>query len=366
LYGTTYDGGAYGYGSVYELSPSSSGWTRTVLYSFTGGKDGREPSQYEKLIFDTQGNLYGTTITGGQYALGNVFKLTPRKGGGWKESVIYSFHGTPAAYPESGLVLDSAGNLYGTTYGSYTCSAGQCVGTAFELSPTSSGGWHIHTLHRFGLSKDDGLGPVSALAFDPAGNLFGTTYAGGIPNTCYGRVGCGTVFKFTPVSGGGWRYSLIHRFKGHADGDRPYANVVSDLAGNIYGTTAFGGKDGINCAGAPDCGTVFELSPNSNGTWTNTVIHAFASYPTDGADPQDGVILDPAGHVFGTTYIQGAYERGTVFELTSQSSGWQETLLYNFKDQADGGFPIGGLVLDSAGNLYGSTSDHGVVFEITP
>jgi uncharacterized repeat protein (TIGR03803 family) len=373
LYGTTNNGGPEGYGYVYELSPSSYGWTRTILYTFKGGTDGNQPSEYEKLIFDKHGNLYGTTILGGQYALGNVFKLTPRKGGGWTESVIYSFNGAPAAFPESGLIFDSAGNLYGTTYGSYSCRAGTCVGTAFELSPGSSGKWNIHILHQFGVIKNDGIGPLSVLAFDAVGNLYGTTYVGGVPNCGFAQNGCGTVFRLTPASGGGWRYHLIYRFKGDADGDRPYANVITDRAGNVFGTTSLGGKNGAGCvSNAPGCGTVFELSPNSNGTWTHIVIHTFAGYPKDGGDPQDGVIVDQAGHVFGTTSLAGAYEGGVVFELTKQSSGWHETLLYQFKDKADGANPYGGLIFDSEENLYGSglysNGPFGppVVFEVAP
>jgi uncharacterized repeat protein (TIGR03803 family) len=148
--------------------------------------------------------------------------------------------------------------------------------------------------------------------------------------------------------------------------------VVSDVAGNIYGVTAFGGKPGINCSGVPNCGTVFQLSPNSDGTWTNTVLHKFASYPKDGAVPMGGVAVDQAGHVFGTTMLGGPSQRGTVFELTKQSTGWQETTLYNFKGKEDGVSPYAGVMLDTEGNVYGTTlgtSDLvglGVAFKITP
>lgn len=360
LYGTTGDGGAYGFGSVYELSPSSSGWTRTILYSFKGGRDGNQPNLLQRLVFDKHGNLYGTTIDGGPYGVGNVFRLTPQKGGGWTECVIHSFDGAPATNPWSGLIVDSAGNLYGTTYG---------TGTAFELSRTSSGKWKFHILHEFGSrTKNDGSGPLSELAFDPAGNLYGTTYIGGVPDCGVEQIGCGTVFKFTPTSGGGWHYSVIYRFKGGADGDQPRGNVVSDRAGNLYGQTIFGGKNGVDCQDG--CGTAFELSPNSNGTWKHAVIHTFAGYPNDGGNPSSGVTLDPAGHIFAETDIAGAYENGTVFKLKPQSGRWHETLLYSFVDEQDGGFPSGGLALDSAGNLYGTTQDYangpGLVFEVTP
>ena len=374
LYGATYDGGAYGYGSVFELSPSSNGWKETVLYSFKGGTDGSAPSETERLVFDARGNLYGTTVYGGDQSCdagcGVVFELTPHTGRRWAERVIYSFNGLPASAPEAGLIFDAAGNLYGTTYGSYNCSTGICVGTAFELSPTSNGKWNIHILHEFGTGKNDGIGPLSVLAFDPSGNLYGTTYVGGIPNCGFGGNGCGTVFKFTPNAKGSWRYSVIWRFKGGADGDRPYAGVVSDRAGNLYGTTALGGKNGQGCASnAPGCGTVFELLPNSNGTWTQGTIHTFAGYPKDGGLPFDGLVLDRAGNVFGTTHSAGANNLGTVFELSPRSTGWHETLLYNFTRSKVGFFPNAGLILDSAGNLYGTDlgtfNSAGVAFEVT-
>jgi uncharacterized repeat protein (TIGR03803 family) len=360
LYGTTGQGGAYGHGSFFELSPSSKGWTQTVLYSFKGGADGSEPNG--SLVFDAHGNLYGTTSGGGdQSCLGGcgvVFELTPHTGGRWTERVGYGFNGSPASAPEAGLIFDTAGNLYGTTYGSYSCSAGQCVGTAFELSPTSNGKWNIHILHQFGVIKNDGIGPLSVLAFDPFGNLYGTTYVGGVPNCGFAQSGCGTVFKFAPDSKGGWRYSVIWRFKGGADGDRPYAGVVSD-------------RNGKYCSSSwPGCGTVFELLPNSNGTWTQSTIHTFAGYPKDGGSPQDGLVLDQAGNVFGTTISAGAFVSGTVFELSPQSSGWHETILYNFTPHNRvGSFPYGGLIVDSAGNLYGTdmggNNSAGVAFEIT-
>jgi uncharacterized repeat protein (TIGR03803 family) len=206
LYGTSFDprDGSHDSGSVFELSPVSGGWKHTFLYRFKGGKDGKEPSQSETLIFDAQGNLYGTTILGGAHGVGCIFKLTPKSGGGWTESAIYSFDGKPAGYPENGVIFDSVGNLYGTTYESYKCGSKTCVGTAFQLSPASGGSWTIQILHQFGMEPNDGIGPLAALAFDPTGNLIGTTYQGGVPNCGYFQTGCGTVFQLAPASGGGW------------------------------------------------------------------------------------------------------------------------------------------------------------------
>ncbi|HXM19918.1 MAG TPA: choice-of-anchor tandem repeat GloVer-containing protein [Terriglobales bacterium] len=360
LYGTTYAGGAYSQGSVFELSPSTSGWTRSVLYSFTGGRDGRSPSESESLVFDTAGNLYGTTVRGGSGS-GTVFKLAPNGGGGWTESVIHYFKNAPAHYPESGLVFDAAGNLYGTAFGS--------PGAVFELSPTSSGPWKIRILHKFGKTRRDGIGPLAALAFDPAGNLYGTTYVGGVPKCGLGEMGCGTVFKLTPASGGAWRYSRIYSFAGGANGDRPYAGVVSDAAGNLYGTTALGGNTGCD-SNSDGCGIVFELSPNLDGTWTETLVYSFAGSAIDGGEPFSGLIFDHAGNLFGTTYIGGSSGFGTVFELTPQSGGWQETVLHNFAD-SDGQLPLVGVISNAAGNLYGTTitggaTGGGAAFEVTP
>jgi uncharacterized repeat protein (TIGR03803 family) len=367
LYGTTEDGGAFGHGSVFELSPGSSGWTKTLLYSFRGGADGKEPAQGERLTFDTNGNLYGTTIDGGKNNFGVVFRLTPKSGGGWTESVICNFDGAPAAFPESGVIFDSLGNLYGTGYGSYNCGKGRlCLGVAFELSPASGGGWTIRILHRFG-AKQDGNGPITPLAFDPKGSLYGTTYIGGVPGCGYKKMGCGTVFKLARA-GSGWRYSVVYRFQGDADGDRPYGGVVSDKKANLYGTTSAGGENGTECKGpVPGCGTVYELSRNSDGTWTHTVIHAFAGSTKDGAVPQDPLTLDASGHILGTTYLGGlSFASGTVFELTHKSSGWHETLLYIFQGGGDGGLPNGGVTLDEAGNLYGTTRSPRLAYEITP
>ena len=227
LYGTTYNGGAFNFGSVFELSPSAGGWTRTDLYSFTGGADGALPSSFQSLVFDTAGNLYGTTTENTRGA-SEVFKLSPN-GGTWTLSVLKIFK---AGAPQGALVFDASGNLYGTI-----SNAG---GTVFEMSPASGGSWNYRILHTFKPNTRDGADPLGALAFDSSGNLYGTTLYGGDASGC-GLQGCGTVFKFTPASGGTWHYRVIYRFKGGTDGKLPYAGVVSDSAGNLYGTTSEGG-----------------------------------------------------------------------------------------------------------------------------
>jgi uncharacterized repeat protein (TIGR03803 family) len=338
LYGTTYAGGAFQQGSVFELSPTQQGgWTESDLYSFGPGGD-RYPGFLQILVFDTAGNLYGTTSTSGSSHGGAVFKLTPN-GGTWTESAIYNFK---FGYSAVGLVFDAAGNLYGAVAGN--------AGSVFELSPASGGVWNHRVLHTFGRTKGDGTNPGAALAFDSAGNLYGTTLEGG-DASCR----CGTVFKLTPTSRGNWRYSVIHRFKG-VDGAKPWAAVISDFAGNIYGTTTLGGSR------ACGCGVVFELSPNSNGTYRETVLHVFAGYPKDGGSP-GSLILDQAGNLFGTTGAGGSTADGTVFKLTLTAGQWKETVLHSFGANGDG-FGPRGLIFDSSGNLYGAFTSG--AFEVTP
>jgi len=362
LYGVSSNSGEYGYGRVFELSPSVSGWTETVLYSFMGGKDGANPSPTQSLVFDTASNLYGTTVRGGTLNAGKVLKLTPNGGANWTESVIHSFMDRPGQYPESGLVFDAAGNLYGTTFGAN--------GTVFKMLPQSGGTWKYRMLHRFQYRRsEDGSGPEAALAFDADGNLYGTTYAGGTLHCGLGQNGCGTVFKLTPASGGGWLYRQIYRFKGGSDGERPLGGVVIDATGDVYGTTDLGGA-GQCYSNYPGCGTVFKLSPNLDGTYTHNVIYAFAGAPADGGGPQSGLIL-AAGNLFGTTQIDGAFGDGTVFELVPQSGGWQETVLHSFGEGTDGALIDSEPIIDSSGNIYGTTYGggtigEGVVFEVTP
>ena len=360
LYSTTSEGGTYGVGTVFELTPAAGGgWTETVLHSFGNGTDGRGPNA---LIFDAAGNLYGTTSWGGTYTYGTVFELTPAAGGGWTEQVLYSFcsqtNCTDGAHPVAGLIFDAAGNLYGTTGhgGVYaSCNSGTGCGTVFELTPTAGGGWTEKVLHNFG-NGTDGNSPSAGLIFDAASNLYGTTYVGGI--YCSGSGGCGTVFELTPAAGGTWTETVLYSFcpAGYpcTDGIGPEAGLIFDAAGNLYGTTVQGGRY--------DYGTVFELSPTAGGGWTETVLHNFGN-GLDGVDPSAGLIFDAAGNLYGTTSwggYYGHYEYGTVFELTpAASGGWTETVLHSFGNGTDGRAPLAGLIFDAAGNLYGTTSAGG-------
>jgi uncharacterized repeat protein (TIGR03803 family) len=317
LYGTTEGGGGWGRpcnptggcGTVFELSPEAGGgWTEQVLYSFcaqTDCTDGDEP--YAGLIFDAAGNLYGTTFYGGTYGYGTVFELTPEAGGGWTEKVVYSFNpnnGTDGAYPYAGLIFDNNGNLYGTTSygGTYD------YGMVFELTPAQGGGWTEQVLYSFNFNGTDGYGPLACLIFDKAGNLFGTTVFGGTYDS-------GTVFELTPAEGGGWTEKVPHSFNGRNDGANPYAGLILDENGNLYGTTA-GGQGRTHEAGANNAGTVFELMPTKGGGWAEKVLHSFSSNGRDGASPGAGLIFDAAGNLYGTTSLGGPYGFGTVFEIT--------------------------------------------------
>jgi uncharacterized repeat protein (TIGR03803 family) len=228
--------------------------------------------------------------------------------GGWSEKVLHSFNDTDGAYSSAGLIFDKNGNLYGTTLegGDYGCSASGC-GTVFELTPTAGGGWTETVLLNF--NGSDGSGPQAGLIFDAAGNLYGTTVGGG---TNCPPFGCGTVFELTPTAGGGWTEKVLHSFGNGTDGANPFAGLIFDAAGNLYGTTYGGGT--YRC-GASGCGTAFELTPAAGGSWTETVLYSF-SRGNDGFEPEAGLIFDSAGNLYGTTAVGGTYDGGTVFELT--------------------------------------------------
>jgi uncharacterized repeat protein (TIGR03803 family) len=303
LYGTTLYGGSGhcsgGCGTVYNLRPPATDcktvvcpWTRTVLYSFTGGPDGIGP-YYVDPVFDHAGNLYGTTGFGGSAGDGAVFKLTP-SGGGWTESVIHSFTGD-GMEPESGVIFDSAGNLYGTTAfgGRYD------QGTIYQLTPSGSG-WNARILYSF-QGIPDGALPFGALIFDRSGNLYGTTTQDGI-------LGGGTVFKLAS-SGGSWTLSVLYALRG-SYGCGPQGALAMDAAGNLYGTTV--------CGGANLNGSVFKLTPIEGG-WTSSSLHDFTG-GSDGGYPMSGVTLDANGNVYGTAERGGENcfggGCGVVWEIT--------------------------------------------------
>jgi uncharacterized repeat protein (TIGR03803 family) len=279
-----------------------------------------------------------------------VFKLTRNSSGDWTTTLLYSFKGaSDGSDPNGALVFDRLGNLYGTTVkgGPYA------NGTVFQLAPLSNGTWAERVLYSF-QALPDGQYPYAGLTFDTLGNLFGTTYSGGNSNTngC-GYTGCGVVFELKPSSGGKWAESVIYAFNGGTDGDDPYyGSLAIDAAGNLFGTTFYTG-----CSGCSS-GTVFEISPNGSGGWTHFVIYSFTG-GNDGGLPTSGVTLDSAGNLYGTTSYYGAFGSGTVFELKPSSGGWIESTLYSFTGGTDGARPFSGVVLDAAGNLYGTTFEGG-------
>lgn len=290
LYGTTEQGGEYGSGTVFELSPragENSRWSETVLYSFgSQSEDGVNP--YNRLLMDKEGNLFGTTNEGGAHGLGTVFELSPPvvKKGAWTESVLYGFDGAPndGSFPYAGLIIDKRGNLYGTTYtgGAYN------IGTVFELSPAQPGGaWTESVLYGFGNAPDDGSLPYAGLVLDKDGNLYGTTNEGGLYNL-------GVVFKLSPPAekDGARTETLLYSFGSFfGDGLNPHDSLILDKEGNLYGTTTGGGTQFY--------GTVFALSPpgEEGGTWTETLLYSFGSGSVDGAYPFDGLIMDKKGQL---------------------------------------------------------------------
>ena len=386
LYGTTSGGGASGAGVVFKVDPSGH---ETVLYSFTGGADGGSPGA--GVIRDPAGNLYGTTDGGGTAELGVVFKLD--KSG--NETVLHSFmRGVDGDQPDlAGVIRDEAGNLYGTT--AFNGAGGQ--GTVYKLDPNGNvtvlyafpgtrDGQHVYNnglifawdgqlygatfyggktgfgvvyqleghgnetvLYSFAQFTANGFGqPTGGVIRDWAGNFYGTTFHGQADV----GTGYGVVYKVDTAG----HATVLHNFTNGADGGNPYGGVIRDWAGNLYGTTVGGG-------GASGAGVVFKIDPSGH----ETVLYSFTG-GTDGGYPLDGVIRDPVGNLYGTTSGGGASNAGVVFKV--DPSG-HETVLYSFTGGNDGGSPIGGVILDSKGNLYGTTSGGGasgagVVFKVDP
>jgi uncharacterized repeat protein (TIGR03803 family) len=391
LYGATNYGGTANDGTVFELSPPITGgaWTETVLYSFTGGTDGRSP--IAGLVADSAGNLYGATNYGGTAGeYGVVFQLVrpTTTGGAWTENVLYRFQGgtNDGIFPGGGLIFDAAGNLYGETGFGGACNDG----TIFQLSPPASqaAAWTETILYSFqyACNGKDGHVPTGGLVFGKGGALFGVTSFG----TIVGVPSGGTVFQLQPPTAGHpqWTEQVLHSFTGGSDGYNPYGGATVDSKGNLYGTTAMaGGSDGTHCTGTNGCGVVFELSPPAvaGGAWIETVLHVFTG-GNDGASPFARVIFDRNGNLYGTAAnggtgtCGGSTEGGcgAVFKLTPPSSGggaWTETTLHTFTGAvADEGLPYAGVTFGKNGRLYGATSGNngakprqfGTVYKIVP
>ncbi len=342
------------YGTVFELSPTGSGWTQTTLYSFQGAPDGQEPSG---LVRDSEGNLYGTTLYGGSHdnssciaGCGIVFELSPAGDGAWTETILYDFTGgADGGNPFYGLVLDHSGNLYGVTRsgGSYR------FGTVFKLS-RSNGGWRFSRVYTFGDGgKNDLSAPSSNVAMDSAGNLYGTSASGG-------RFQLGTVYKLTPSGAGDWKETLLHEFGATKnDGTEPFGGVTLDAKGNVYGTASFGG--GSCSASSAGCGTVFELSLSRTG-WKEAILYRFRGFP-DASNPQVPLRFDKKGNLYGGAFggsgtandCQASGGCGTIFKLTHTQSGWTESVLYSFAGVPDGEQVGTSPIFGPHGLLYGGT-----------
>lgn len=347
---------------VFALIPvvHERGQTFTVVHAFSGGTDGEYSTS--KLTMDAAGNLYGTTGGDGVRTFGTVFRLT-RRNSNWVETPIYAFQGGgDGAVPYAGVTLGPDGSLYGTTSAGglnrRSCFGG--CGTVFKLTPPATDcgeracGWTKMVLYRFA-GGDDGSVPKGMLTFDPAGNLYGTTYNGGSSQACLPPYGCGTVYKLAPSSGG-WKESLVHVFGASGEGANPSAGVIFDAAGNLYGTTVYGG--------AHTWGTVFQLTSTEAG-WVEQTLYSF-QIGANGVSPVGGLVLDRAGNLYGTTMENGAGGGGTVFELTPTSGGWVAATLYSFNGLQG---PRASLTMDVRGNLYGATTidgayQHGSVFRL--
>jgi uncharacterized repeat protein (TIGR03803 family) len=283
-------------------------WQETVLQKFEFDQNGWQP--YAALVIDGSGNLYGATAFGGDFecaafGCGTVFQLSQQASGGWLETVLHTFNGADGAGPLGTLILDGAGNLYGTTSG---FDAGGTIwpGTAFRLTPQSGGSWAETVLHSFGAPGDGDL-PWAGLVLGSDGNLYGTTETGGAFG---GASSGGTIFELAPQPGGGWAETVLHSFGAPGDGDMPTAGLVIGADGNLYGTTPGGGAFGN--------GTIFVLVPQPGGGWAETVLHSFGGQG-DGIIPYTaGLVFDTGGNVYGTTTRGGNYGLGTVFELSLQ------------------------------------------------
>jgi uncharacterized repeat protein (TIGR03803 family) len=336
LYGTASAGGAAGLGVVFRVGANGK---VTVLHSFVGGADGATPNG--RPIMDRSQTLFGTTTAGGTAGAGTVYEVK-----GKTEKVLYSFAGgADGADPQAELTMDDAGNLYGTT------SAGGASGngTVFELiaPQQTNGAWKEAILYSFGTGTD-GATPVSSVTFDAAGNLYGTTSLGGTR-------GFGTVFKLTP--GASWKETIVHNFQNTDDGAYPYAGLVADGHGNLYGGATQGGAGGG--------GTLFRLRPGG------TKFSVIASVPGTGiSGAWRNLLIADNGTIYGTTHCDGDYGDGTVFKLTPSGTRWTYTMLYTFTGGNDGEYTISNLVL-RGGKLYGTTieggaNDAGTIYRLTP
>jgi uncharacterized repeat protein (TIGR03803 family) len=344
LYGTTVVGGTQTCGTVFELSPNAESWQETVLYNFGCFSDGKNP--HGGVTFDKHGTLYGTTVSGGSgsgcdsYGCGVVFALN-----GQSESVLHSFTGGKDGFgPGGGVVVDGAGNLFGTT----PDGGAHSWGVVYQVSPHGQ----ERVIHAFN-GKDGAVGSLGLL-LDVKGRLYGVTELGGANNA-------GTVFELSKTATKRWKLKTLYAFKGAPDAGSPYGGLVADASGDLFGTTYYGGTSGL--------GSVFELKSNGKGAYHERVLYSFQG-GNDGSGPTSTLVLTSAGDLYGTTSMGGGTcDCGTLFSVNAMSR--KEQVLHAFGASGDGAYPYYGLVQNASGTFFGTTvaggnSNQGAVFSFTP
>jgi len=358
LYGSTAWGGGSptGSGTAYELKRSGSGFVYQQLHSFGNGLDGS--FAWGGVTIGPDGSIYGTTSVGGLDGNGTVYNLRPPPtfcrsiSCPWDETILYNFtRGSDGGNPQAGVIFDPSGNIYGSNVNGG--SDGQ--GVVYKMT-RSGGGWTYQVIYPF-TGGQDGSNPGNLL-LESNGNLYGPAAAGGQPG-CSG-FGCGTIFQLSP-SGSGWTEQTLYAFHDGSDGADPQGGLITDSAGNLYGST---------CCGDGSGGTIFELNPDG-GNWTFNLLYDYNN--NSGLGPDGNLVHDAAGNLYGASVINGLYGEGVVFKLTPSNGGWIYTDLHDFTNGTDGAWPEGGLAMDSNGNIYGTTylggspeCQCGVVYEITP
>jgi uncharacterized repeat protein (TIGR03803 family) len=350
LYGSTVVGGTYGCGTVFKLMPQASPpWPETVLQNFNCYANGKSP--HGGVALDSHGNLDGTTVAGGSGGpcasdgCGLVYQLTPTT-----ENVLHSFTaGNDGFGPGGGVAFDRAGNIYGTT----PDGGAHSEGVVYEVSRADRQ-WHERVIHAFSGGKDGGVGSLGQLLVDASGNLYGVTEEGGTHSA-------GTVFKLTRRGGKHWQLTTLYAFAGTPDAASPYGGLVADSTGTLYGTTYYGGANGM--------GAVFELIPRAHGKYRERVLYSFKG-GSDGSSSTSTLVFGSAGELYGTTSAGGgSCGCGTIFAVNAASG--KERVLHAFGSGGDGAYPYYGLAQDSSGNFYGATVaggtfGQGAVFEFTP
>jgi len=352
-----------GCGVVFGLAQTNGDWAYSVLYDFVSCDSGCAP--YGRPLVLGSGSVYGTTTGGPHYPGGAVFELTPGFSG-WSETLLHAFCPTPECKdggdPIAGVITDGSGNLYGTT----PSGGPHGGGVVFKLA-SGRNGWMETVIHAFYPSyynqpAPGGTNPYAGLISDAAGNLYGTTWTGGI--ACAGGNSCGVVYELTPKYGGGWKEKVLHRFRGnYNDGVNPgWGALLMDASGALYGTTTGGG-----CC----IGVVYKLTPQPDGHWKERILYQFKG-GAKGYGPNAGVVMDKVGNLYGITDAGGYGDCGVIYKLAPQPTGkWAYTVLHTFGQGDDGCLPEGNLAIDQDGNLYGGTVlggayGAGVVFQVTP